>query len=111
MLISFKINVKKNDELTLYYIQDNKIYNAKWSQSIKVNGNTAICQGVKQLTGAQVNATDLRGAASLTLAAMVAEGQTTINSIYFLDRGYEHFEEFLAQLGAYKISREQIIPA
>lgn len=71
---------------------------------IKVEGNTAICTGVEKLTGAPVMATDLRASASLVLAALTAEGDTTVNRIYHIDRGYERIEEKLSQLGA-KIRR------
>ena len=67
---------------------------------IQLEGNTAITHGVKQLTGAPVMATDLRASASLVLAGLVAEGETRIDRIYHIDRGYERIEEKLAQLGA-----------
>jgi len=67
---------------------------------IQLAGNTAICHGVERLTGAPVMATDLRASASLVLAALVADGETTIDRIYHIDRGYERIEEKLAQLGA-----------
>jgi UDP-N-acetylglucosamine 1-carboxyvinyltransferase len=55
---------------------------------------------VEQLTGAPVMATDLRASASLVLAGLVADGETTIDRIYHIDRGYERIEEKLLQLGA-----------
>ena len=67
---------------------------------IQLEGNTAICSGVERLAGAPVMATDLRASASLVLAGLVAEGDTTIDRIYHIDRGYERIEEKLAQLGA-----------
>jgi UDP-N-acetylglucosamine 1-carboxyvinyltransferase len=67
---------------------------------IRLEGNTAIIQGVDRLTAAPVMATDLRASASLVLAALVAEGRTDIERIYHIDRGYEAIEEKLAQLGA-----------
>lgn len=67
---------------------------------IKLESNTAICTGVKKLTGAPVMATDLRASASLVIAALVAEGDTLVDRIYHIDRGYDHIEEKLAQLGA-----------
>lgn len=67
---------------------------------IKLEGHTAICTGVEQLQGAQVMATDLRASASLVLAAMAAQGQTTIERIYHVDRGYECIEETFNMLGA-----------
>ena len=67
---------------------------------IHVEGNTAIVRGVDHLDGAIVMATDLRASASLVLAALVARGETTIERIYHLDRGYEKLEEKLTALGA-----------
>jgi UDP-N-acetylglucosamine 1-carboxyvinyltransferase len=71
---------------------------------IQVEGNTAFIRGVRRLTGAPVMATDLRASASLILAALVAEGDTLVDRIYHLDRGYEHIEAKLQRLSA-KISR------
>ncbi len=68
--------------------------------NIKVEGNTAIVTGVDQLKAAPVMATDLRASASLILAGLVAEGQTVVDRIYHIDRGYECIEEKLVQLGA-----------
>ena len=68
--------------------------------SIEVEGNTAIVKGVDKLTGANVMATDLRASACLVIAGLMAEGPTTIDRIYHLDRGYEHIEARLGQLGA-----------
>ena len=67
---------------------------------IDVEGNTALIYGVDSLTGADVMATDLRASASLVIAALVARGETVIDRIYHLDRGYEHIETRLAKLGA-----------
>ncbi len=67
---------------------------------IKVEGNTAIVTGVDKLVAAPVMATDLRASASLILAGLIAEGQTVVDRIYHIDRGYECIEEKLAQLGA-----------
>ena len=67
---------------------------------IEVEGNAAIVNGVAKLTGANVMATDLRASACLVIAGLVAEGQTTIDRIYHLDRGYERIEEKLSGLGA-----------
>ena len=67
---------------------------------IRLQGNTAVTTGVEQLTGAPVMATDLRASASLVLAGLVAEGDTVVDRIYHIDRGYECIEEKLAQLGA-----------
>lgn len=67
---------------------------------IHVEGNTAVVRGLPKLTGAQMMATDLRASASLILAGLVAEGETIINRIYHIDRGYESIEEKLSKLGA-----------
>ena len=67
---------------------------------IKLESNTAICTGIPKLTGAPVMATDLRASASLVIAALVAEGSTLVDRIYHIDRGYDHIEEKLTQLGA-----------
>ena len=67
---------------------------------IKLEGNTAIIAGVDRLTGAPVMATDLRASASLVLAGLVADGETIVDRIYHIDRGYENIEEKLAGLGA-----------
>jgi len=66
---------------------------------IKLEGNTAICSGIEKLTGAPVMATDLRASASLVLAGLVAEGDTVVDRIYHIDRGYDCIEEKLASLG------------
>jgi len=71
---------------------------------IRVEGNTAITRGVDRLTAAPVMATDLRASASLVIAGLVAEGDTLVDRIYHIDRGYECIEEKLTQLGA-KIRR------
>jgi UDP-N-acetylglucosamine 1-carboxyvinyltransferase len=73
---------------------------------ISIKGNTAVCRGVAKLIAAPVMATDLRASASLVLAGLVAEGNTKIDRIYHIDRGYECIEEKLMLLGA-KISREK----
>jgi UDP-N-acetylglucosamine 1-carboxyvinyltransferase len=67
---------------------------------IEVDGHTAIVRGVPHLDGATVMATDLRASASLVLAGLVARGETIIERIYHIDRGYERIEEKLSQLGA-----------
>ncbi|WP_395793274.1 UDP-N-acetylglucosamine 1-carboxyvinyltransferase [Aquimonas sp.] len=67
---------------------------------IRVEGNSAIIRGVEQLTGAPIMATDLRASASLVLAGLVARGDTTVDRIYHIDRGYECIEEKLGGLGA-----------
>ncbi len=73
---------------------------------IKINGNSAIVKGIKQLKGARVMATDLRASASLVLAGLAAHGITEISRIYHLERGYEDMVEKLQALGA-KVSKEK----
>lgn len=75
--------------------------------NIRLEGNTAICTGTTELTGAPVMATDLRASASLVLAGLAAKGETSVDRIYHVDRGYECIEEKLAQLGA-RIRRTQV---
>jgi UDP-N-acetylglucosamine 1-carboxyvinyltransferase len=79
---------------------------------IQLKGNTAIIRGVPSLNGAPIMATDLRASASLVLAGLVAEGQTLIDRVYHIDRGYEIIEEKLGQLGARirRIGRGSPIP-
>ena len=72
---------------------------------IEIQGNNALIKGKKILTAAPVMATDLRASAGLIIAALVAQGETVIDRIYHIDRGYERIEEKLHQLGA-DISRE-----
>jgi UDP-N-acetylglucosamine 1-carboxyvinyltransferase len=67
---------------------------------IKLEGNTAICSGIPRLTGAPVMATDLRASASLVLAGLVADGETVVDRIYHVDRGYQNIEDKFAGLGA-----------
>ncbi len=67
---------------------------------VRIEGNTAIIRGVAKMTGAPIMATDLRASASLVLAGLVAEGETTVDRIYHIDRGYENIEEKLSGLGA-----------
>ena len=73
---------------------------ARMGSCIKVEGNVAVIDGVKRLTGAQVNAPDLRAGAALVLAGLAAEGVTEVDEIGYIQRGYECFEEKLQGLGA-----------
>jgi len=68
--------------------------------NVHLEGNTVVIRGVQGLNGAQVMATDLRASASLILAGLVAKGETIVDRIYHIDRGYDHIEEKLAGLGA-----------
>ncbi|ULJ62373.1 UDP-N-acetylglucosamine 1-carboxyvinyltransferase [Wielerella bovis] len=72
--------------------------------NISAEGNTALVQGVEKLSGATVMATDLRASASLVMAGLIADGETIVEQIYHLDRGYEHIEKKLGGVGA-KIER------
>lgn len=72
----------------------------KTGARIKVEGRMAVIEGVERLTGAKVSATDLRAGAALVLAALRAEGETVINNVKYIDRGYESIEEKLTALGA-----------
>ncbi|MGE3934920.1 MAG: UDP-N-acetylglucosamine 1-carboxyvinyltransferase, partial [Rhodospirillaceae bacterium] len=67
---------------------------------VQVHGAAALVRGVRRLTGAPVMATDLRASVSLVLAGLAADGETTVNRVYHLDRGYERIEEKLAGCGA-----------
>jgi UDP-N-acetylglucosamine 1-carboxyvinyltransferase len=83
-------------ENRLMHVQELRRLGAK----IRIEGNTAMVEGVPKLTGAMVMATDLRASASLVIAGLVAEGGTVIDRIYHLDRGYERIEARLGALGA-----------
>jgi UDP-N-acetylglucosamine 1-carboxyvinyltransferase len=72
--------------------------------NIQLEGNTAVIQGVPQMSGAPIMATDLRASACLVLAGLVASGDTVVDRVYHIDRGYENIEEKLGVLGA-KIRR------
>lgn len=78
------------------HVQELKRLNA----DITVEGNTAVIKGIQLLDGANVMATDLRASASLVIAGLVAQGETLIDRIYHLDRGYEHIEQKLSSVGA-----------
>jgi UDP-N-acetylglucosamine 1-carboxyvinyltransferase len=67
---------------------------------IQVKGRTAVVRGVDRLAGAPVMATDLRASMSLIIAGLAAEGETQVNRVYHLDRGYERLEEKLQAVGA-----------
>ena len=73
---------------------------ARMGSHIKVEGNVAVIDGVKGLTGAQVEAPDLRAGAALVIAGLAAEGYTVVDEIGYIQRGYENFEEKLQSLGA-----------
>ncbi len=73
---------------------------ARLGADIKVNGDVAVVRGVEKLKGAPVMATDLRASVSLVLAGLVAEGETIVNRVYHLDRGFDRLEEKLGRVGA-----------
>ena len=73
---------------------------ARMGADIQVHGRTAVVRGVERMTGAQVMATDLRASMSLILAGLAADGETAVNRVYHLDRGYERLEEKLSAVGA-----------
>jgi UDP-N-acetylglucosamine 1-carboxyvinyltransferase len=68
---------------------------------VEMEGATAVIQGVERLTGAPVMASDLRASAALVLAGLKAEGITDVSRVYHIDRGYEHLDEKLSELGAH----------
>ncbi len=84
---------------------------ARMGANIKVEGNTAIINGVERFTGAHVNAPDLRAGAALVIAGLAAEGITVVDDVHYVERGYECFEEKLKSLGAQmeKVSGEKEI--
>jgi UDP-N-acetylglucosamine 1-carboxyvinyltransferase len=73
---------------------------ARFGADIQLHGDTATIKGVKELKGAPVMATDLRASVSLVIAGLMADGETMINRVYHLDRGFERLEEKLSRCGA-----------
>jgi UDP-N-acetylglucosamine 1-carboxyvinyltransferase len=73
---------------------------ARMGAEIRIEGHFAFIDGVRQLSGAPVRSPDLRGGAALVLAGLVADGQTAVAGVEHIDRGYEHFVEKLASIGA-----------
>jgi UDP-N-acetylglucosamine 1-carboxyvinyltransferase len=73
---------------------------ARMGANIRIEGRQAIVAGEEQLMGAQVIASDLRASASLVLAALAAKGETIVDRVYHMDRGYERIEQKLASVGA-----------
>ena len=73
---------------------------ARMGARIELKGNVAVVKGIDRLSGAQVMATDLRASACLVIAALAAQGETVVDRIYHLDRGYEALEKKLGALGA-----------
>lgn len=79
----------------------------KMGAEIYVSGQTAVVKGVRQLSGAPVRATDLRGGAAMVLAGLAAQGVTEVTQIFHIDRGYEAIETVLTDVGA-SIKRENL---
>ena len=77
---------------------------ARLGANISLDGQVATVEGVEQLTGAEVMATDLRASVSLVIGGLVANGETTVNRVYHLDRGFEQLEDKLTACGA-QVSR------
>jgi UDP-N-acetylglucosamine 1-carboxyvinyltransferase len=73
---------------------------ARLGAKIRLDGDMAIIEGVGQLTGAQVMATDLRASVAMVIAGLAAEGETTVHRVYHLDRGFEALEKKLQHCGA-----------
>ena len=73
---------------------------ARFGARISLDGDAAVIEGIEQLKGAPVMATDLRASVSLVIAALAAEGETMVNRVYHLDRGFERLEDKLAACGA-----------
>jgi UDP-N-acetylglucosamine 1-carboxyvinyltransferase len=92
-------------------IFDNRFLHAaelmRMGADIKVRESVAVVNGVKELHGAHVMATDLRASASLVIAGLIAKGETLVSRIYHLERGYERMDEKLSLLGA-EVKREKI---
>jgi len=82
---------------------------SRMAANLRKEGSTVIVAGVKKLIAAPVMASDLRASAALVLAALAADGTTTVNRVYHIDRGYEKIEERLNPVGA-KITRQSISP-
>jgi UDP-N-acetylglucosamine 1-carboxyvinyltransferase len=104
------MTVARGTSLVTETIFENRFMHAqelgRMGANIRIEGRQAIVTGEEELTGAQVIASDLRGSASLVLAALVARGESTIDRVYHMDRGYERMDEKLAAVGA-KIERLQ----
>ena len=83
---------------------------ARMGANIRVEGRTATVQGKSRLSATSVMCSDLRASASLVLAALVADGQSVLDRVYHIDRGYERIEEKLRRVGA-KIARVSNVPA
>ena len=103
-----KTDKKGNSEFDRFKYVDEL---TRMGANIKVESNIAIINGVTRYTGARVNAPDLRAGAALVIAGLVAEGITVIDDIYFIERGYEEFDQKLRGIGAQieKVSDEKEI--
>lgn len=98
------LSIAKGTSLIIETVFENRFMHIdelrKMGAIIKIDGRTAIIQGVDELSGAIVSATDLRAGAALILAGLIAQGKTTIQNTYHIDRGYDRIEEKLKSLGA-----------
>ncbi|WP_026486367.1 UDP-N-acetylglucosamine 1-carboxyvinyltransferase [Caldanaerobius polysaccharolyticus] len=98
------MSVAKGNSVIIETVFENRFLHVeelkRMGAKIKIEGRSAIVEGVPRLTGAQVKATDLRAGAALVLAGLVAEGVSEISDVFHIDRGYERFEEKLKGLGA-----------
>lgn len=104
------MSVSKGTSVVIETVFENRFMHVdelkRMGADIKIDGRSSIIQGVDSLTGAPVKATDLRAGAALILAGLIAEGQTTIDHVYHIDRGYDGIEKKLTKLGA-KIYRTE----
>ena len=98
------LSVAKGTSVVIESVFENRFMHVselnRMGANIKIEGHSAVVQGVNMLEGAQVKATDLRAGAALILAGLVADGVTEINDIHHIDRGYVEIEEKLRHLGA-----------
>ncbi|WZL73622.1 UDP-N-acetylglucosamine 1-carboxyvinyltransferase [Clostridiaceae bacterium 35-E11] len=104
------LSVAKGTSVVIETVFENRFMHVgelkRMGANIKIEGRSAVVQGVNQLQGAQVKATDLRAGAALILAGLIAEGKTEISDIYHIDRGYVEIEQKLKALGA-NITRKE----
>lgn len=104
------MSISKGTSVVIETVFENRFMHVdelkRMGADIKIDGRSSIIQGVDSLTGAPVKATDLRAGAALILAGLIAEGQTTIDHVYHIDRGYDGIEKKLTKLGA-KIYRTE----
>ena len=99
------MTISKGTSIVTETVFENRFLQAdelkRMGADIKTEGRVAVVEGVRKLTGAKVNAPDLRAGAALIVSALAAEGQTEIGEIQHIDRGYSHIDEKLRRLGAH----------